>query len=216
MKIFTPALVVSLFLFFEGHSQDSPFVLVKKEDNVFIYERWIKFPKSNPPVDAREVKGEFHFSNSIAEAVRLLQDERRIQQWQSHVSKFEVFKTKDSTQWYEYSYHDIPWPVSDQDHLLHYQMTRNNSGEIFIIFESIRDEKLAPIKQGVTRMHLSGSWTFQAVNDGQVKATYRILSMPLAIPKFLTDPIIRNNMMTTIQEFIGLMSVRDDRSTGKK
>jgi hypothetical protein len=42
-----------------------------------------------------------------------------------------------------------------------------------------------------------------------VKATYRILSKPLNIPKFLTDPIIRNNMMTTIQEFIALIEKKN-------
>jgi hypothetical protein len=206
MRIFYTALLFLAF-FKDGRSQDD-FVLVKKEDDIFIYERWVTFPKSNPPIEAREVKGEFHFKNTIEEAVRLLQDEKRIQKWQSHVSEFRVFKGNDSTRWNEYSYHDIPWPVSDQDHLLTYRMTRNDNGEIFIVFESFYDEKLAPIRKGVARMDLSGSWTFQQIGPGRIKATYRILSMPMNIPKFLTDPIIRNNMMTTIQEFIMLMEGR--------
>jgi hypothetical protein len=195
-----------LFSFFEGSSQqEDGFVLVKNEDNIFIYERWIIFPKSDPPVEAREVKGVFQFDNTMQEAVRLLQNEKKIGQWQSHVSEFKVFKTGDTARWNEYSYHDIPWPVSDQDHLLTYTVQRNDEKLIFIEFESFADEKLAPIRRGVTRMQLSGSWTFENIAPGRVKATYRILSMPLSIPKFLTDPIIRNNMMTTIKEFIGIM-----------
>lgn len=206
MRIFFTALLLIAF-FKDGRSQDD-FVLVKKEDNIFIYERWITFPKSNPPIEAREVKSEFHFKNTIEEAVRLLKDEKRIGKWQSHVTKFEVFQNDDSTHWSEYSYHDIPWPVSDQDHLLKYWMKRKEKDEIFIIFESFSDEKLAPRRRGVTRMDLSGSWTFEKVGKDSTKATYRILSRPLNIPKFLTDPIIRNNMMTTIQEFIMLMEGR--------
>lgn len=206
MRIFYTALLLIAF-YQDGRSQDD-FVLVKKEDEIFIYERWITFPKSNPPIEAREVKTEFHFKNTIQEAVRLLKDEKRISKWQSHVTKFEVFEKQDSTHWSEYSYHDIPWPVSDQDHLLNYWMTRNENGEIFITFESFYSEKLAPTRKGVTRMDLSGSWTFQKVGPHRTKATYRILSRPLNIPKFLTDPIIRNNMMTTIQEFIMLMEGR--------
>ena len=206
MRIFYTAFLLLAF-FKDGRSQDD-FVLVKKDDPVFIYERWITFPKSDPPIEAREVKGEFHFKNTVDEAVRLLKDEKRIFKWQSHVTEFRVFENEDANHWNEYSYHDIPWPVSDQDHLLKYWMTRNEKGDIFIEFESFYDEKLAPRKKGVTRMDLSGSWTFQNAGNGKTKATYRILSMPLNIPKFLTDPIIRNNMMTTIQEFIMLMEGR--------
>jgi hypothetical protein len=60
-------------------------------------------------------------------------------------------------------------------------------------------------------MELSGSWTFERVDNNKVKATYRILSMPMGIPKFLTDPIIRNNMMTTIQEFIGIIEKKETK-----
>ena len=60
-------------------------------------------------------------------------------------------------------------------------------------------------------MQLSGSWTFRRVSDNRIKATYRILSKPLAIPKFLADPIIRSNMMTTIQEFIMVMENKSTR-----
>jgi hypothetical protein len=185
--------------------EDEGFVLVKEEGNIFIYERWITFPKSDPPISAREVKSEFVFRNTVVEGVRLLQNEKLIFKWQDHVSEFKVYKQRDSTTWTEYSYHDIPWPVSDQDHLLRYNVMKNTPGEVFIVFESITDDALAPLRKGVTRMQLSGSWTFKRIDHQKVKATYRILSMPLNIPKFLTDPIIRNNMMTTIEEFIALM-----------
>jgi hypothetical protein len=206
MKIFFPAVVLLVLVFAEGHSQNDGFTLVKEEDGILIYERWLTYPKTDPPVAAREVKGEFQFRNTIEEAVRLLKDEKRVSKWQSHVSEFRVYKKSDSTKWSEYSYHDIPWPVSDQDHLLAYTMVQKENGEVLITFESYVDDKLAPVRKGVTRMELSGSWTFQKIDHNKVKATYRIFSMPLAIPKFLTDPIIRNNMVTTIQEFIALMN----------
>jgi hypothetical protein len=95
--------------------------------------------------------------------------------------------------------------VSDQDHYLIYEVATRKHDFVFITFESRIDNTRAPVKKGVTRMDLSGSWTFQQINSRQCKATYRILSRPLNIPKFLTDPIIRNNMMTTIQRFIALM-----------
>src|SRR5687768_13564242 len=101
------------------HGQDKEgFVLVKKSGAIAVYERWITFPNSNPPIKAREVKSEFFFKNTMFAGLNLIQSEEKIQQWQSHVSEFKVYAQRDTMNWMEYSYHDIPWPVSDQDHLL--------------------------------------------------------------------------------------------------
>src|SRR5687768_7690853 len=74
----------------QGNSEEE-FVLVREDDNIFIYERWIIFPKSNPPTRAREVKGEFMINSTVAQAFALLQDEKKIQIWQKHVSEFKVY-----------------------------------------------------------------------------------------------------------------------------
>lgn len=188
-------------------AQDEAFVLVKKEGPIAIYERWVTFPESNPPVTAREVKGEFTFNNSILAALKLIQDEKKIFYWQHHVSEFKVFAQRDTSTWYEYSYHDIPWPVSDQDHFLEYKIQLNKShDQLFITFRTRRNDKLAPIKKGVTRMELTGSWKLESLRKGHSKATYRIISMPSGIPRWLTDPIIHRNIMTTIEKFIELMN----------
>jgi len=185
---------------------DESWSLVKKDDDISIYERWITFPKSNPPVQAREVKGEFIFKSTIPEAIALIQDERKIKLWQKHVSEFKVFPQADTTRWIEYSYHDIPWPVSDQDHLLEYKIQEGSTPDkVFILFETMHDAKIAPLREDVTRMTLSGSWLLEDVGGGKVKATYRILSMPSHIPRLFTDPVIRSNLMSTIKGYIDVL-----------
>jgi hypothetical protein len=179
------------------------FDLVKQRDHVSIYERWIQFPKSNPPIKAREVKGVFHAKTSPEEALALIQNENKIKQWQSHVSKFKVYPQTDTT-WYEYSYHDIPWPVSDQDHFLVYEIEKRSADSIFVTFESIAHPTLAPVDKDADRMKLAGSWLFERKED-KVKITYSILSMPSNIPRIFTDPVIRTNMMNTIREYIKIL-----------
>ena len=181
------------------------FTLVKEEAPIFIYERWITFPGKVPAVKAREVKCEFQVNSSMYRILSLLKDETNIKIWQKHVSDFKVHPLKDTTAWLEYSYHDIPWPVSDQDHFLRYDLTEKIPGqEIFITFQSVIDPKLAPKVDGVTRMELAGSWRLEQLSPMQVKVTYRILSMPGNIPRMFTDPVIRNNMMTTVKELTNL------------
>jgi hypothetical protein len=181
------------------------FLLVKKDGTIAVYERWITYPGAS--YTAREVKGEFYFENTQSAGLALLQDETRIKRWQSHVSKFNVHLGSNKHTWKEYSYHDIPWPVSDQDHFLEYRIQTSNDSVLHIEFASVEDLKLAPLQKGVTRMELLGSWTFQKIDSLKTKATYRIISKPLNIPKFLTDPVVRNNMMTTIKSFIQELEV---------
>jgi hypothetical protein len=190
-----------------SHGQDKEgFVLVRKDEKISIFERWIIFPNSEPPIEAREVKGEFFFDNSMFAGLNLIQDEKKIQKWQKHVSEFKVYPQLDTTTWLEYSYHDIPWPVSDQDHLLQYKFGEIIPGKsLFLTFESRQNDALAPVRKGVTRMELYGSWKWEQISPGKTKVTYRILSKPIGIPKWLTDPIIRSNIMTTIEEYVALL-----------
>jgi hypothetical protein len=195
------------FVSLEGWCQSKDgFSLVKEDVDIRIYERWTIFPKSKPPVKAREVKSEFNLKATVRDAVNLLRDEKKIKEWQKHVSEFKVYPKNDTTWWEEYSYHDIPWPVSDQDHFLIYQIQKNSTPDrVFITFETKVNNTLAPVREDVTRMVLSGSWLIEKTGPKKIKVTYSILSMPSHIPRMFTDPVIRNNMMSTIKNYIRIL-----------
>jgi len=180
--------------------ESESFTLVKKDSSIYLYERWVTFPGKVPAVRAREVKGEFIVRASMYKVLSIIKDESKIKVWQKHVSKFKIYPQRDTSNWLEYSYHDIPWPVSDQDHFLQYDLIEKiPARELFIKFESVINPKLAPIESGVARMELRGSWTLEQISPQKVKVTYRILSMPSSIPRMFTDPVIRNNLMSTIK-----------------
>jgi hypothetical protein len=165
-----------------------------------VYERWITFPGKVPEVKAREVKGEFLINGSIYKILSIIKNESQIKEWQNHVSDYKIHLQPDTTFWMEYSYHDLPWPVSDQDHFIRYTLTEKYPRKDLVInFESVNNSKLAPEKKGVTRLELSGSWRLEQLSPQQAKITYRILSMPGTIPRMFTDPIIRSNLMSTIK-----------------
>lgn len=97
---------------------------------------------------AREVKGEFLIRSSMYTILDLLKDESKIKIWQNMFLIFKVHLQPDTTWWLEYSYHDIPWPVSDQDHFLKYVLTEEIPGkQLFITFESVANDKLAPVEK---------------------------------------------------------------------
>jgi hypothetical protein len=182
------------------------FVLVRKEGTVALYERWFTVPSSKSTTKVREVKCEFYYHNTAAAGLRLLRDESRAKKWQSYVKEFKVYPLLDTTSWFEYTYHDIPWPVSDQDHFMEYKLSMPGPGQLYrVSFKSKVNDTLAPKREGVTRMQLVGSWTIEQVGPSKVKVIYKIQSRPMGIPKVFTDPIIRSNIITTFQEFIAML-----------
>ena len=206
--------VLLLALPISANAQVDPegFELLRKEERIAIYERWVFYPGSQPPVKAREVKGEFRINSTIFEILSIIKDENKIQRWQKHVSKFKVYPQPDTTYWLEYSYHDIPWPVSDQDHFLEYRLTEKKPGEVFFItFQSQVNNRLAPVDEDVTRMQLTGSWELIQLSPKEVKVIYRIYSMPIGIPRIFTDPVIRSNLMSTIKALTKLAEENEKR-----
>lgn len=188
------------------------FVLVKQDQDIGIYERWVTFPKSNPAVKAREVKGVFYVKSSIPNAIALIQDEKKIYDWQKHVSEFKVYLKPDTTTWEEYSYHDIPWPVADQDHYLIYQIDKSSTADrVFVTFETKINKVLAPVREDVDRMTLSGSWLFEKSANGKLKISYSIISMPSNIPRLFTDPVIRSNMLSTIKHYVSILEKKEKK-----
>jgi hypothetical protein len=186
--------------------EKSEFTLVKKEGTTCLYERWMIYPSSDPPVKSREVKGVFYYNNTVTEGLRLVRDDKRAQLWQSSIAEFKIYLSRDTSTWHEYSYHDIPWPMSDQDHFMEYKVADHHPGKMLTIsFESRVNHKVAPEREGVNRIHLTGSWTMEQISPTTVKVTYRVLSKPVGIPRLFADPFIRGNFIASFQEFIVLM-----------
>ncbi|HTF21673.1 MAG TPA: hypothetical protein VK658_26520 [Chryseolinea sp.] len=207
MYAFT-AIFLGLMLVPQLLSAQSPdggeFQLIKRSGEISLYERWIDIPGEEEK-QAREVKSVFYYNSSIYAGLTLLKDQAMAMKWQDHVSEFKLYPQGDTALWYEYSYHDVPWPVSDQDHFMEYRISSCGPQKLLISFKSKVNEKLAPQRKGVTRMMLTGSWLLEQIDPGRVKVTYRIFSMPLDIPRMLTDPIVRTNMVSTIEDFVVLV-----------
>ena len=202
-RISTVVIMIMLGSGFPVSAQDDEgFTLVKKEGKVSLYERWIPL-FSDPSVTVRELKTEFYYDNTIEAGLQLLRDEKRAALWKGHLEEYKIYPQADAKRWVEYTYHDIPWPVSDQDHLTQYMVHKDSPMQTRVSFTSIDDEKLAPLRDGVTRIKLRGNWLFER-HGSRVYVTYRVSSIPVGIPRAFTDPLVRNGMVNMIQKFIAL------------
>jgi hypothetical protein len=58
------------------------------------------------------------------------------------------------------------------------------------------------IRKGVDRRPTMGKWELEKVAKGKTKVTYTITSLPLNHPRFITDRIVHNSLMSTINKLI--------------
>jgi hypothetical protein len=186
---------------FSQQKDSDGFALVFSDPSVNIYERWVEFPGKTPAIISREFKSEFSVNTSIHKIINLIKDEAQVKLWQAHLRAYKIYTKQDSNAWDEYSIHDIPWPLSDQDSFLEYKLLEIIPGKEYSVdFKSTLNQKVAPLNDDIHRIELVGSWRFVLISEGVVRVTYRIQSAPAtSLPRMIIDPVVRNNLVASIK-----------------
>ncbi len=176
--------------------------LVKKDGLISLYEKWITAMNGE---QAREIKAVFYAHAKPAEAVALLKDQSKALEWNPNAQEYKIVASSNASQWTNYVVFDIPWPVGDQDYCLQY--TTRQTGTITEVLFQSTDHKSFPTKKGIGRITgTKGKWIFEEQKNGLMKITYTISTNRNAkLPKFITDPIIHDNMMESMELFTSLL-----------
>ena len=181
-------------------SDTAEFVLVKENKGITLYERWYAV---SPDLQAREVKATLVINASAEDAVALIRDEALGKKWNRNTESYKVL-TEDSDNWFGYIQYDLPWPVSNQDCVLKYnRFVTEDATEVF--FENAKHPAFPPQKRIQRIPEISGKWIFTETETGMA-VEYYITTMPSAtLPTWITDPIIRNNLIETLHHFKNIL-----------
>jgi hypothetical protein len=103
----------------------------------------------------------------------------------------------------------MPAIMDDQECCLLYQLPSSFSQQqnMYVInFESTLSP-LFPVSSDVTRITgVKGQWILEQLSNGNMKVTYIISSDKSSnIPRFISDPIVHNNLFKTITNFKTLL-----------
>lgn len=172
------------------------FVLVRKDHGVALYERWYSI---SDDLQAREVKATFVVKASAEEAIALIKDEAKGKEWNRNTESYKVLNKNDNA-WVGYIQYDLPWPVSDQDCVLRYDVyLRDHATEV--LFANTHHPAFPPQKRVQRIPQISGKWVFtERGND--IAVEYYITTTPSStLPTWITDPIIRKNLIETLTGF---------------
>lgn len=202
--ILIPIAVILFFksqLFAQSASEKEEYVVVRENENITMFERWIPYPGT--ATNARQIKCVFQVATSLNNMFDAIHEEGKIKTWQKNIIEYKVIPITDTT-WLTYSFYEIPWPLTNQDYLLHYAFVTRSEKKMVVTFDHSRDAATAPIREGVDRMPTYGSWVLEKISDEKIKVTYTASSMPVSYPRFITDRIVRNNLMSTITALIAI------------
>lgn len=185
----------------ENNSNDTTdFTLVKRSDGIALYERWYAIGANE---EAREVKATFTIRTSPEAALALLKDGSKGQLWNKSTNAYRLLDVRKNT-WISYIEYDLPWPVSNQDCVLQYRVN-GGTDTVTVTFLNIEHPAL-PVRKRVKRIpDIKGKWIFIQTVDG-VRVEYYITTKPSdTLPNWLTDPIIRNNLIETLSGFRSIL-----------
>ncbi|HEU5290899.1 MAG TPA: hypothetical protein VFU05_09675 [Cyclobacteriaceae bacterium] len=191
-------LLVTCQLFAQSVAEIDGYEVVRQDEKITMYERWVPYPGTT--TSSRQIKCIFHANVELTSMFAHLYEEEKLKTWQENILEYIITPKNDSV-WVAYSYYRIPWPLNNQDYLLTYAVQKKKD-RLTLSFTHLEDEKLGAIRKGVDRRPTIGKWELEKVSTGKTKITYTITSLPLSTPRFITDRIVHNSLMSTIHKLI--------------
>jgi hypothetical protein len=174
------------------------FKLVRSDDKVFIYSRWIMVNKTK---SARQLKARFIVDCPVENVIAVLKDETSYTTWMKAAKTCYRIKTVNASQWYSYVQFSIPWPLNDQDCILKYEVRKcEESGAVITL---VSEPDLLRSYKGIERIsHMEGAWFITQVGPGKTCVEYFICSMQEPkYPGWITAPLIDKNLLNTMKAF---------------
>jgi hypothetical protein len=195
-----------MLLLFTTNAQAGDYKLVKKDGLISLYEKWIIAMNGE---QARELKMVFYVKATPSEAVQLLKDQGKGKDWNPSADTYKVLPSANNNYWVGYLRYDIPWPVGDQDACLAYTM-KETANATEISFQTTEHASF-PLKKGVGRINgTRGKWLLEKNNNGLMRVTYTVsANRNSKLPKFITDPIIHDNLMESMTLFTAILEKQE-------
>jgi hypothetical protein len=192
-------LFLTYFVYSQSAPQNEEYEIVRQDERIFLYERWADFPGTT--TQARGLKVVFSVASTLDNMMTMVTEESKLKEWQKNLAEFKRYP-KNDTAWYVYTWYKMPWPLTDQDYYAKYRVTERTPNRIVITFEPAVNEKIEPAREKINRMKAYGKWIFEKTTTGKTKVTYLITGEPVKIPRSVTDNIVRNNFMSTMNDLI--------------
>src|SRR4051812_46399441 len=185
-------LFVSMLFFIKAAAQEK-WVLKKDKDGIQVYEA------KNDETNFKSVKAECTMTATLSQVAAVLSDVTRHYQWVYGVKTSKIVKRESESKLYYYSEVHAPWPVSNRDFIVDFEMTQPSPGTLSVASHAVPE--MLPEQPGLVRVKKSRSgWTVTSTGDGNVKVVYVIQFDPAgSVPAWVVNMFIADGPYKTFK-----------------
>jgi hypothetical protein len=178
---------------------NTKFTLVRSDNNISIYTRWIPVTETR---STRQLKAEFEIDCPAEKVISVLRDEKSYTKWMKATKTYYRLKTVNENQWYSYVQFSIPWPLNNQDCILKYEV-QDSTEPMKTEIRLVGEPDFLQQYDGVERIsHMEGSWVITQIGAGKSHVEYFVYSKQAPkFPTWITDPLIQKNLLKTMNAF---------------
>lgn len=199
--LIAPLVLLNCYAYSQTPPAKDDYEIVRQDEKVFLYERWADFPGTT--TKARALKIVFTVGVTQEKMVSVITEEKKLKEWQKNLAEFKIYPTHDSA-WHVYTWYKMPWPLTDQDYYAYYKILERSANRVVLTFEPAVNDKAVPRRDKIDRMKAYGKWILEETTSGKTKVTYFITGEPVSIPRAVTDNLVRNNFMSTMNTLINV------------
>jgi hypothetical protein len=198
MSICSWGTLLSVFALQLFSPADPPFRLVNREGAISLYARWIKAQDT----EVRELKAVFEVNAPLERVLPLLQSGSSDTGWNYGADHHVVISTPGQQDWRVYMWYDMPWPIQDQDCMLHFQLREASPQVLQIAFHSVEDTRFPQSSSRDRISGVRGQWLITSQGNGRLHITYQVSSdRSKKIPRWVSDPAVHAHLLQSLQSF---------------
>ncbi len=177
--------------------------MIEETGNVTIYERWVQVEED---LVVRERKGVFIVGCPSEEVARIITDAKMATTWMKGVTDSYVISRNSESEWYAYTFYQIPWPFNDRDLVTRYRVTEVRDEGMIIRMESA--EGIIEKKEDVERIEkFYGSWEITRLGPDRSRVTFIARTdTPPEYPRWLQDPIVKKAFIGNLEKLRELLN----------
>ncbi|MCF6170691.1 MAG: START domain-containing protein [Bacteroidales bacterium] len=209
MKTALVLLLSTFFLFSEENlvPADDGWVLKKDKNNIKVFTRQTAEGKM------KEFRIIALLKASMTQLVATLEDVEAYPQWMSDVKSTKILRQFNPNEKYYYIEIDAPWPISNRDNIIHFQLQADTIGQVVTIkVEGMPD--YIPEKKDIVRIpHSGGTWELRPKENGETEVISLYATDPggnlpdWVINMFIVDRCYRS--LINLKEFVEKKNARE-------
>jgi hypothetical protein len=166
-------LIYLILISFAGFAQPAEnWKLQKQRDGISIYSGFSEGSKY------KSIRAVTEFQCELPDILALMKDVESHDEWVSHCMEAISLESSGDTSIVLYEYYDLPWPASDRDIIIEYNIRYDPTENMAWIRQEGRPDFL-PVKSNMIRIpEYRGSWRLVGQSDGKVYGEYTALVEP--------------------------------------